>query len=143
MCGAFYSRVLLLEEEVWAHYITLAPPPFILMPVLSLESERSSIYVPEVSILTVAKIYDYRIRVKFMVLNATFSLSFMIIFWNLHCFFSLLLLDRVPCHQENVDAVLRNTIFVEVSGGTFCDRSLVSIRGRPLFADIFPIFLFH
>ena len=95
VCGAFYNRVLLLEEEVWAHSSTLAPPSFILMPISILESERSSICVEEVSILTVTTIYNYRIRIQIIVLNATFN-NISAISWR-----SLLLVEETGVPEEN------------------------------------------
>ena len=47
-------------------------------------------------------------------------------------------------HKQIVDAVLlSNTIFVDVSGGTFCDRSLASLWDKtlPLSLLIFHYFL--
>jgi hypothetical protein len=50
-----------LRGEVWADKATFTPPPFIGVPVTSHESERSSICVLAVSILTLSMIllYDF------------------------------------------------------------------------------------
>ena len=45
-----------LRGEVWADKATFTPPPFIGVPVTSHESERSSICVLAVSILTLSMI---------------------------------------------------------------------------------------
>ena len=45
-----------LRGEVWADTATFTPPPFIGVPVTSHESERSSICVLAVSILTLSMI---------------------------------------------------------------------------------------
>ena len=73
----------------------MAPPSFILMPISSLESERSSICVEEVSILTVTTIYYYRIRIQIIVLNATFN-NISVISWR-----SLLLVEETGVPEEN------------------------------------------
>jgi hypothetical protein len=51
------DRIISLRMEVWAHKISLTPPPFIEMFVPSQESERSCIRVLGVSICSLSMIF--------------------------------------------------------------------------------------
>ena len=67
------------------------------MPISSLESERSSICVEEVSILTVTMIYSYRIMIQIKVLNATFN-NISAISWR-----SLLLMEETGVPEKTIN----------------------------------------
>jgi hypothetical protein len=106
-CGMhLHGRIISLRGEVWSHKNS-TPPLFIEVPVPSQESERSCIYVIEISILPLSPIliFDFGI-----VLTAWCSLFFIflrsIVYWRSYDVLYVLSMGNVLCLLVQAIAVV-------------------------------------